>query len=273
MANGPPTPPPTTDVEIQDEARMSDAAAPTSPFVESSDQPSEASSSIQPPPPPQSVQQQDSYQLILPKIAELASQKQWLELIHVAEITEINAVNDRGMSRLYVIVPLILAYLIQNDIRIAKLVVERIPLEIRMNPLMRNLRALTTAYSTGAYEQIFSKANTLLNVISQPDFQQPELAQVISIMIDSFLSSFRDRTFLLLSRAYTSLPLALAEMYFGLSANELLPVASRQGWEYDTSTQILKPASTIQPSLIIAPVASSLGNLQFVAQSVSQLEM
>ncbi|KAJ3797205.1 hypothetical protein GGU11DRAFT_87476 [Lentinula aff. detonsa] len=272
MANGPPTPPPTTDVEIQDEARMNDASALA--VEASSDPASQSASNAAPQPPPSPpIQLQDPYQLIFPRIAELSSQKRWIELIDIAEMTEINASNDQQLSRLFVIVPLILAYLIQNDLPIAKLVLERLPIDIRMSPLISNLGSLTKAYSAGAYEQIYSKANALVNMVAQPEFQQPELAQVINAMVECFLSSFRDRTFLLLSRAYTSMTLSLAEMYFGLGADELLPVAARHGWAYDTPTKVLKPVPTNETASFFAPAASSLANFNFIAQSVSLLEM
>ncbi|KAJ3932814.1 MAG: COP9 signalosome [Lentinula lateritia] len=269
MANGPPTPPPTTDVEIQDEARMNDTLPPA---VDGTSDPAPDTTSAQPPP-QQPIQLQDPYGLIFPKIAELATQKRWIELIDIAEITEINANDDHKLSRLFVIVPLVLAYLIKNDLPIAKLVLERLPPDIRLNPLIKNLGLLATSYSAGAYEQIYSNANALVNAVAKPEFQQPELAQVINIMVESFLFSFRDRTFLLLSRAYTSITLSLAEMYFGLGSSELLPVAARHGWAYDTSTKVLKPVPTNEPASFVAPAVSSLVNFNFIAQSVSQLEM
>ncbi|KAJ3814693.1 COP9 signalosome [Lentinula lateritia] len=262
MANGPPTPPPTTDVEFQDEARMND---PLPLAVDGTSDPVPETTSVQPPP-QQTIQLQDPYGLIFPRIEELATQKRWVELIDIAEITEINA--RLALSR-----QTLGAYLIKNDLPIAKLVLERLPPDIRLNPLIKNLGLLTTAYSAGAYDQIYSNANALVNAVAKPEFQQPELAQVINIMVESFLFSFRDRTFLLLSRAYTSITLSLAEMYFGLGSSELLPVAARHGWAYDTSTKVLKPVPTNVPASFVAPAVSSLVNFDFIAQSVSQLEM
>ncbi|KAJ4475692.1 hypothetical protein J3R30DRAFT_3501933 [Lentinula aciculospora] len=272
MANGPPTPPPTTDVEIQDEAGMSDVPTATVGGI-SNPAPAATSSTVPQLPPQPPIQLQDPYQLILPRIAEFAAQKRWLELIDVAEITEINASNDQQLSRLFVIVPLILAYLIKNDLPIAKLVLERLPTSIRINPLIKNLGSLTAAYSAGAYEQVYSRANALTNMVTQPEFQQPELAQLINLMVESFLFSFRDRTFLLLSRAYTSITLSLAEMYFGLGSGELLPIAARHGWTYDTSTKVLQPIPTSESTSSLVPASSSLANFNFIVQSVSQLEI
>ncbi|KAJ7074097.1 hypothetical protein C8F01DRAFT_8182 [Mycena amicta] len=41
-------------------------------------------------------------------------------------------------------------------------------------------------------------------------------------MLNAFLDAFRTRTFHLLQKAYTSLPLPLAQTYLGLSAEEVL---------------------------------------------------
>ncbi|KAE9398145.1 hypothetical protein BT96DRAFT_883263 [Gymnopus androsaceus JB14] len=265
MANmGPPTPP----AEIQDEVKMSEASTsaaepPAAPV---------AAVATQPPPPPPPVQLQDPYQLIFPRIIELANQKQWLELIDTAETTEIHAINDQQLSRLLVIVPLILAYLIQNEIPIATLVVKRLP-NMKSIPLMKAVGDLTLAYSSGVYEQIHSEVNTLSTIVAQPDFPEPQLAKVVQSMVADFLISFRNRTFLLLARAYTSMSLSLAEMYFNMSADELLPVAANQGWTYDVSSKILKPVATKEPTSFTAPGASSLSEFNFIAQSVSQLEL
>jgi COP9 signalosome complex subunit 8 len=71
MANGPPTPPPTTATELQDEAR--------------------GNSSV---PPPASTaptnSKLDPYQHIFPAIADLASQSNFQDLIQTAEISDLN---------------------------------------------------------------------------------------------------------------------------------------------------------------------------------------
>ncbi|KAG5637766.1 hypothetical protein H0H81_003333 [Sphagnurus paluster] len=71
MANGPPTPPPTTEAEIQDEAR---SAAETAVAISAL---------------PQSTRD-DAYQAVFPAIADLASQSKFPELIELAEVTELN---------------------------------------------------------------------------------------------------------------------------------------------------------------------------------------
>jgi COP9 signalosome complex subunit 8 len=69
MANGPPTPPPTTATELQDEARGNLNV---------------------PPPASTAPTKQDPYQHIFPDIADLASQSNYQDLIQTAEISDLN---------------------------------------------------------------------------------------------------------------------------------------------------------------------------------------
>lgn len=73
-------------------------------------------------------------------------------------------------------------------------------------------------------------------------------------------ASFRERAVRLLARAFTSLPLPLAQTYLGLPVDQLLSgpyavlslwhlilinilivAAEKQGWKYDASSQVLSP--------------------------------
>ncbi len=90
MANGPPTPPPTTDIEIQDAAREEASAnananaQATSSSTETVPEPAQQQQSASRPPPPQDV-----FQQAFQRIASLASEKQWHELISVAENADV----------------------------------------------------------------------------------------------------------------------------------------------------------------------------------------
>ncbi|KAF5387567.1 hypothetical protein D9757_006524 [Collybiopsis confluens] len=235
MANGPPTPPLTTDAEIQDELRMSDAPASTA--VQESTPAAvtvTATTTTEGEPYSQPQQPRDPYQLIFPRIAN----------------------NEQQLSRF----------------PMAKLVLERLQPNIISTPLVKAVGSLTQAYSAGSYEGIYGKSEMLLNLVAQPAFPEPELAQVIRNMVESFLLYLRDRTFVLLSRAYTSISVSHAEMYFGMKADDLLPVAARHGWEYDVTSKVLKPVPAKESSSI-APAVSSLSNFHFISQSVSQLEL
>lgn len=117
MANGPLTPPPTTAAELQDEARSVDAGGEV-PAV------APQTASVQAP-------AQDIYQRIFPAISELATQSNFEDLINTAESSDLNVQSthlqvfcakcspqsdgDRQNTRLLVTTPLVLAYLILDN--------------------------------------------------------------------------------------------------------------------------------------------------------------
>jgi hypothetical protein len=78
---GPPTPPPISETELQDQARTEASTAP--PVPAPAPAPPTATQSRQP--------TQDAYHFILPKIADLAGQGEFSELIRVAENADLNA--------------------------------------------------------------------------------------------------------------------------------------------------------------------------------------
>jgi len=90
---GSPTPPPTTEAEIQDEARMQASAGDENSSGMATDQPEP--NAVEPPqsssqPQTQEEPQQDPYQLIFPEIANLIAQKEFKRAADIAETTDIN---------------------------------------------------------------------------------------------------------------------------------------------------------------------------------------
>jgi hypothetical protein len=78
MVNGPPTPPPTSVTELQDEARTrAPIASPAAPVAS-------ATTVTQP------RQSTDAYQYILPKLVNLAAQNDFGALVRLAEQTDLN---------------------------------------------------------------------------------------------------------------------------------------------------------------------------------------
>ncbi|TFY78670.1 hypothetical protein EWM64_g5343 [Hericium alpestre] len=101
-----------------------------------------------------------------------------------------------------------------------------------------------------------------------------DFASVLAGLTTAFVDAFRRRTLALVSRAYTSIPLELAQAYLGLPKDQLLSAAEANKWTYDASTHILTPVLSAQPVstsfAISAP--SSLHTLDLVTDSVAQLE-
>ena len=96
MVDGPPTPPPTSAAEIQDEERAQAqllTQLSSEPPAQSSPQPSTSDSSPVPPPATPEAPSQaplNIYPLVLPSLVDLASQGNFQELIAQAENADIN---------------------------------------------------------------------------------------------------------------------------------------------------------------------------------------
>ncbi|KAJ7940203.1 COP9 signalosome [Mycena leptocephala] len=231
-----------------------------------------AASTSAPAPVPQA--RQDSFTQTFPQIASLASEKKFLELTRAAEPRDIASDQDRQPTRLLLTAPLVLAYLIIDDLPPARCALMRLPNNLATSPLGKQLLSLLASTSERKYANVYSRSQTLLEHVSQSDFFDTSLGAVLGLMIASFLDAFRTRTFNLLQKAYTSLPLPLAEMYLGLPANEVLTAAANSGWSFDASTQVLTPAqkSTVGPTSNGFAPFSSLATFHFVADSVAKLE-
>ncbi|KAJ6618863.1 COP9 signalosome, partial [Mycena sp. CBHHK59/15] len=259
---GPPTPPPSSATEIQDATRT---LVPPAPAASTSAPAATAQ-------PPQA--RQDSYTSIFPQIGSLASERKFTELIRIAEFTDMNGEAERQPSRLRVTGPLILAYLITDDLPPARCALMRLPNTLTSLPFVKQLMALLASTWERKHVNVYARSQSLMDLVSQSDFLDSSLGALLGVMIGMFLEAFRTRTFNLLSKAYTSLPLPLAQMYLGLPPDELLAAAASGGWAFDASTQILSPAlksSSTSTSNGFSPF-SSLATFDFVANSVAKLE-
>jgi len=125
------------------------------------------------------------------------------------------------------------------------------------------------------HANVYSRADALFKLVGQPDFFDRKLASVVAQMVTTFLDSFRQRTIVLLSKAYTSLPLSLAQMYLGLSSDQLIVVAEEAQWLFDTSTKVFTPSISTGDTLTNpkSNTFSSLSTFHFVADNVAKLEL
>ena len=254
---GPPTPPPTTATELLDEEK-------------------DRAPSVAPAPPVQSPQeapqpQQDPYQLVFPTIADLASKGDLHELIHVAEHTEIvvgvldasfaivtwttlQSENNQQQTRLLVTAPLILAYLILDDLCVNILFhftclnCFQTPCAIRLDPTATRFTGASSTSSpsdascvqlgkkspksllscTGPIQyagrtRFLSRKTGLRYLTHAGGFLRLVRCPCALQVLNQRADSFRHRTFVLVSKAYVSIPLSLMQMYLGLPSDELLP--------------------------------------------------
>ncbi|KAJ7766780.1 COP9 signalosome [Mycena metata] len=266
---GPPTPPPSSATEIQDAART---VVPPIPAASSS----ASASTSAPPPAPASTVRQDDFTRLFPQLGSLATEHSFAQLIKVAEANDVASDSERQPTRLLLTAPLVLAYLIQDNLPPARFALARLPNNLGSMPLSRQLFGLLASTSERKYNNVYVRAQGLQQLVGQADFLDASLGAVLGTMLEAFLNAFRDRTFRLLQKAYTTLPLALAQTYLGLPAEEVLSVAAANGWAYDNATQVLTPAALPQKtsktgSASFAPF-SSLATFDFVANSVAKLE-
>ncbi|KAI0672903.1 hypothetical protein C8Q78DRAFT_969737 [Trametes maxima] len=276
---GPPTPPPSSAVEIEDAARTilpPQVAAPTpatEPLaaepVEPAPDAEQASSNGQ-------AKQSTTYELLFPSISDLARSGSLRELIEVAERGDLSGDYHTDPTRLYLVAPLVLAYLIVDELPQARHALTRLPENLTLFDLSKGLLQLLAATSERKYPAIYRHAEALHQFVLQPAFLDAGLGQILAGMITAFILAFRTKTFTLLSRAYTSIPLSLAQSYLGYppeQSQEVLNAASASNWKFDPNTQILAP--TPQPASSARGFGYAQSTLQafaLVTDSVSSLE-
>ncbi|KAG6877733.1 hypothetical protein C0993_004550 [Termitomyces sp. T159_Od127] len=213
MVHGPPTPPPTTETEIQDQARVA---------VEDL------------PPPVPSTTQLDAFQTVFPTIVDLASEANFQSLIQVAENANLQVCDPVRLPP-------------------ARFALTQLPEDVYSTPLVNSLFGLLVSTWDRDHANVYFRAQELRNLVQQPEFFDEQLGSVLSGLVKTFVETFRRRTVNLLSAAYTSLPAPLAQMYLGMKQDELLAAAQGEGWLFNASTNLFIPSTeasiaTTQPS-------------------------
>jgi len=160
-------------------------------------------------------------------------------LAAVAELHDLRTEHDSDVSRLLLTVPLVLSYLIMDDIPPGRFALIRLPSPLLHHPVTEGLFNLLASTSERNYSQVYVRARALVETLTA----DADLSIFGPSMVKSFISSFRRRAFNLISKAYTSIPVSLAESYLGLLRDELLPAVTRLKWKYDPATDILTPTN------------------------------
>ncbi|KAH6918443.1 hypothetical protein BKA70DRAFT_1394094 [Coprinopsis sp. MPI-PUGE-AT-0042] len=231
MSIAPPTPPPTTTTELQDSAQGSSV-------VDSQSQPPSQSQNA-----PSAVS--DPYQVAFIGISQIASQNNWLELVKTAEeIDNVTFGGEHLATRLLIVVPLVLAYLIEDEVAPARYALERLPDSLSKHQLIGMLETLAKVVQSRSHSKVYATASNIADLVGRPDFFHPELGNLVTQMCTRFVVAFRLRTFQLLSKAYSSLPVKLAQDYLGVPADTIINEAVGQGWRYDPGTENLLPRSS-----------------------------
>jgi len=126
----------------------------------------------------------------------------------------------------------LLAYYILNDLNSARFLWKRIPSEIRASNT--ELQAIWTVGkhlwpATRNYPEVY---NSLRAVDWHPQY---------AILVSALEEAFRERTLQLISRAYSMISLKDCANLVGLSDEEMLAFATSLGWDYDDTSNYLRP--------------------------------
>lgn len=263
MAQGPPTPPPTSTTEFQDQVRDSVTGGTGT----SSGTPEENTSMARPTP------VIDTYQQAFPQICEFALRGDFPALVQYAELSDLKGRNARNQTRLLVVAPLILAYLILDELTLAQLTLARFPENLRHHPLTRTIASLVTSTSECNYAQVYSHGEVLAALTQQPEFANTPLADLITSMVVMFVESFRQKIFSLLSQAFSSISITQAQIYLGLTRDQLLS-ATTGAWQCNPASDTLHPLGIGNPTAATNnSTPSSLGTFESVTSSLIRLEV
>jgi COP9 signalosome complex subunit 8 len=215
------------------------------------------------------------FRIVFGDIAHFAEQNRWDDVVRLCEDADLTKQGDDQPSRLLVTAPLVLAYLIQNDLPPARFALTRLPPTVVSQPLSQHLFGLFASTSDRKYTNVYSRAAAILSMCTPGSTTlDAELAVVVGHMIQAFLDGFRNRTLKLLAKAYSSIPLPVAQYYLGLAPEQILEVTNTSGqWTYDAGKQTLTPvANSNTVNGIKAPTCSDLSVLESSTRSAARLE-
>ncbi|KAI0053907.1 hypothetical protein FA95DRAFT_13646 [Auriscalpium vulgare] len=219
--NGPPTPPSSNE-------ELGPAGSPPSPPVsgegEGETTPPGPPTTAQPPAPIEPLQQQSPYYALFSQIAEVEATGDHVRLAQIAEAADLTATHDSHPTRLLITASIVLSYLILDDLPPAKSALLRLPNSLAAQQLPQALFSLLSATWLRRYENIYRRTDEIIMFVQGSGVSNSEgnAAIVLARLVTTFIDTFRARTFALVSKAYTSIPLALAQTYLGLGREQLL---------------------------------------------------
>ncbi|KZV65423.1 hypothetical protein PENSPDRAFT_614109 [Peniophora sp. CONT] len=227
-------------------------------------------------PPPASVAPANSpYPALFPAIADACARADFAQVAKLAETDDVHISSDRDEHRLLITAPLVLANLILDDIPPAQFALFRLPNPLSDLPLSQALFSLTASVSERRHAHVYSRATELRALVSAPEFSESVVfSQTLTALTDAFLEAFRTRVFALVARAYTSIPVQLAQTYLGLPQEQVLSIAQTHNWTYDSTSQILTPApqSTAAGAFSVTSAPSTLAAFERITDNVAALE-
>lgn len=272
MSNGTLTPPPLSAVEIHDQAKDVLNAPPPTVAPPPPQPPVVATPTIQ-----QQHQQSNLGAAQIHSALDSIQRNEFSVAITKLERLDMN-VSLQATEKLSVASLLALLYMIQDTLPSAYATLTRLPLELQKKVAYQSFWELFSAVWERKFASVYSRAQSFHTRIgSSPVELEGELVEIVKSLTITFVHRFRLRTLTLLSTAYDAVPVALAESFLGLPAQELLVDLQKQGWTFDQGSQVFVPPFNKQsngPSATSAASGpSTLNNFRAIAGSVTHLEL
>jgi len=170
------------------------------------------------------------------RLQQLIDANNWEQLISACEQFEFECSNEApSPATLPFYGVQLFAYLFVNDLNSARFLWKRIPTEIKAAlPEFANIWRIGQSMWKREYNNIYAA----LSINWPPAYQ---------VLATKLLDQFRQRTFALLSRAYTSIRVNDAAVILGLSPADAIKATTQKGWQLEQATNTLKPVPVVEP--------------------------
>ncbi|KAH3762684.1 COP9 signalosome complex subunit 8 [Pelomyxa schiedti] len=162
----------------------------------------------------------------------LLTQSKWNEALALVEKVELQNLNPE--THPYVVQ--LALYLILNDLDSAKYFWKRTPSTIK-----KVNAELSSLWTVGKHMWERDHAATYESVRQFP------WTAAIQPLINAIIENFKQRTFRLISKAFSSISVADCCKYFDMTSVQFIAFAKTNGWVVDEATQMVTPKPVVTP--------------------------
>ncbi|KAJ3541306.1 hypothetical protein NM688_g6107 [Phlebia brevispora] len=181
------------------------------------------------------------YDLAFSALYELAATGKFADLITTAEDLDLSPADKAHPNRLLIITPLVLSYLVVDDLPPARHALSRLPSPLESLPVSQALAKLVASATERKYANIYPRAEELHRAVQDSVIPGGDLKPIANLLLQQYIETFRRKTFALISKAFTSIPLALVQQYLGCS-EEQARLSNDCKWKDDpTRPSVLLP--------------------------------
>jgi len=194
------------------------------------------------------------------RVLEAVEAQDYGRLVTICEELEFEVAASFGSTRIDVqeLYPVFIAgYLILNDLNSARFLHQRLPEQLKNDT--SEIKAIWQVGSAMWQHQYSAVYLAIEQFKWSPVMAQLVLALSISI---------RERTFALITDAYSSITVQAAAEYMGMTLEQVVAVATERGWVHDATNQILQPVKSVPPP----DQSTGLNGFSRVADVVVHLE-